>query len=388
MSKLNIVDDLVEQIANADYRNFSLMSGSLGRVLLLTSYRNNYDDVVKSDLKKAVLFLDKFNYFNDTSFCNGMAGLAWLLRSNQRNFYEIEMSKTFWRKIDNCIVKSIYDDIQNHNYDYLHGAIGKLHYLKLVGGDIYYNSNNAFIKHLDNSKIVERKGVSWRKPLINHTKSQYSKAIKYDIGLAHGVPSILNYLAEVYLIDKEQSLAYSLICNSVDFLLSLKSRHSTSSIYPSFIFEDNEFNESRLAWCYGDLGVAYAICKAAVVCQRNDWLEEAIHITLETCKRKSHKSTLVFDSSLCHGAAGLGLLYFKMFELTGNQHFRNVSIYWNSVVGEMLITSENQCEYKYYDSINGFESKMGLLDGLIGTVFSILNMRQQCDKNWIHSLSL
>lgn len=389
MRSSDVIEDLVKRIVDTNFNNFSLMSGRLGRIVLLTTLKisaTSFDDIIENDLKKAILFLDRFNYNNDTTFCNGMAGLGWVLKSLESNNYHIDLSKEYWEKINYCIKKSIDTDIKCFNYDFLHGAIGKLHYLRLNKDNNFNKLNKAFIKHLNQSKIKEQYGIAWHKPLINPILKEDSKGVKYDMGLAHGIPSILNYLTDIYSLEIERETVRKLINDSIAYLLSLKYKHTNLSVFPSFVFEDNRLNESRLAWCYGDLGIAYSICRAAIICERNDWLGEGIEIALKTCERKSHINTLIFDASLCHGAAGLTIIYEKLFEMTRNETFQSTNSYWSSIVDKMLLKTLNQYHYKFYDTKNGWEDRNGLLDGLIGTTLSILSRDPQCNKDWTSCL--
>jgi hypothetical protein len=74
---------------------------------------------------------------------------------------------------------------------------------------------------------------------------------------------------------------------------------------------------SRVAWCYGDLGVAVSLMSAAVVTGREDWRADALELAHGMAARPIETS-LVIDTGLCHGAAGVAHLFNRLSQATGD----------------------------------------------------------------------
>lgn len=89
----------------------------------------------------------------------------------------------------------------------------------------------------------------------------------------------------------------------------------------------NPLRASRLAWCYGDLGVAVTLFGAARRTGEQPWAEAALHLARLTAQRPPEKSGVV-DAGLCHGAAGVGHLYNRLFQATEESLFAEAARAW------------------------------------------------------------
>src|SRR5438093_719443 len=72
---------------------------------------------------------------------------------------------------------------------------------------------------------------------------------------------------------------------------------------------------TRVAWCYGDLGIAVALFLAARCVNESSWQNEALALARNVAGRPPEQSG-VKDCGLCHGAAGVGHLFNRLFQAT------------------------------------------------------------------------
>ena len=110
---------------------------------------------------------------------------------------------------------------------------------------------------------------------------------KINLGLAHGIPSILKFCVQCFkqgiCPDKTSQLANEIIA----YLLDNMNREIHSSYFPNFIEEGrNADQSSRVAWCYGDLGVGYILYQAGVAFKKTDLTDLALQILRHSAKRK------------------------------------------------------------------------------------------------------
>jgi hypothetical protein len=84
---------------------------------------------------------------------------------------------------------------------------------------------------------------------------------------------------------------------------------------------------SRLAWCYGDPGVAAALLVAAQAVGEKSRERQALEIALHAAARPPEQARVV-DAGLCHGAAGLGHLFNRMFQATGEKRLAEAARFW------------------------------------------------------------
>ncbi|MBK9069976.1 MAG: lanthionine synthetase C family protein [Myxococcales bacterium] len=143
----------------------------------------------------------------------------------------------------------------------------------------------------------------------------------YNLGLAHGLPGVVVLAAESYAKGIAPALSKALASEVVAWLLRVRTNDGTPG-YASWI-RVGETNEGgrQIAWCYGGLGVAAAILRAAQVFERNDWRAQAIEIAL-ACVATADAAKPLQDQGLCHGMAGNAHLFNRLYQATGDERLR------------------------------------------------------------------
>src|SRR5207249_4814388 len=85
----------------------------------------------------------------------------------------------------------------------------------------------------------------------------------------------------------------------------------------------------RSAWCYGDPGVGAALFCAARSINEPKWERDALDIARTAARRPPERSGVV-DAGLCHGAAGLGHIFNRLYQATGDEVFAQAARFWFS----------------------------------------------------------
>jgi hypothetical protein len=83
----------------------------------------------------------------------------------------------------------------------------------------------------------------------------------------------------------------------------------------------------RSAWCYGDPGVAVALYSAARELADPDMARAALALARRSAAL-APEVAIVEDTCVCHGSAGLGHLYNRLFQATGDEILREASLHW------------------------------------------------------------
>lgn len=155
----------------------------------------------------------------------------------------------------------------------------------------------------------------------------------FNLGLAHGVPGVIGFLSGALRAGFEAE-ARPLLEGAVSWLLGRKLPPGCASIFPYSAGPGIEPVESRLGWCYGDAGIATVLLGAARAAGRPDWEKEAVELASHAAER-SYDSSEVVDAGLCHGAAGLGHLFNRLFQSTGEGLFAAAARDWFARALEM-----------------------------------------------------
>src|SRR5690606_25871790 len=167
-------------------------------------------------------------------------------------------------------------------------------------------------------------GITWRKgpaALSNAHRRQFPDGL-YNLGIPHGVPGIIAVLARVCASEAASPLARELLEGSVAWFLA-QELPVGASLYPYYSVPGRGPlpDESRLAWCYGDLGAAAVLLLAAQAQGRGDWQAAALRAA-ESAARRSEDGSGVKDGMFCHGAAGITHMFNRLYRATGRPSLR------------------------------------------------------------------
>jgi lantibiotic biosynthesis protein len=112
----------------------------------------------------------------------------------------------------------------------------------------------------------------------------------------------------------------------VNWLLAQRRPAHAATSFGYFAGEPHD-RPTRLAWCYGDLGIAAVLLSAAEVVGGESWRRAAFEIALGAAQRTLGDSG-VNDAGLCHGAAGVAHLFNRLYQATGQPELAEAARRW------------------------------------------------------------
>ena len=132
----------------------------------------------------------------------------------------------------------------------------------------------------------------------------------WNLGVAHGIPGAIALLARFAAADIEPARCRTLLDGAVALLLGSAPAGAT----PRFAgwLPDAGGTTPRVAWCYGDLGIAAVLLGLPDEARRADGLALA-----RACAARTGAPGLN-DASVCHGTAGAAHLFHRMALATGD----------------------------------------------------------------------
>lgn len=330
------------------------------------------------------------NGYNDPSYGNGITGFFWALQFlEENNIIEID-TDDFFSQAEDFIYEVMVTNIEKKNYDFLHGAIGYgVFFIKrykttkdAVLKRKYRSIIDELIRFLDDSKIENTKGFMWESP----QESDIENEINIDLGLAHGVPSILYFLCLAYEEGVANEKTSRLIKGTYSYILSTKNvSKNVISLFPTYQYasQTKEEHLSRLGWCYGDIGIGLSLLKTAEVTKNTELEKEAISILIHSSKRRDLKENSVLDAGLCHGAYGLFHIYGKLFHKTSQRAFKESSEYWKKIGDNMARFDKNEeIYYPIHLGERNWSKPFSLLEGVVGIGLSIISHSTNYEIEW------
>jgi len=222
------------QVPNQSKYPNSLMVGMPGKIIFLAYYsrltgNEAFLDVSISNLES---LFDNTTIDNTdaTSFGLGLAGLAWTLNLFiKERFVEVEGDPL--EVYDELFFELAVNELSKGIYDYMHGGMGYgLIFIERVRSvEALQNKLKVLVSILEETAIRD-KGIYWRDPSIKDK-------VSINLGLAHGIPSLLILLGRLYNIGIEKEKVLSLGEGIIECLSQVYIKDDVSCFPPTFEFD-------------------------------------------------------------------------------------------------------------------------------------------------------
>ncbi len=371
-----LIDEREHEIDPGD---FSLYNGQCGMILYYFYMGTYLQD--ERLLGKGRSLLEKvsgcladgkilFRIFH--AFSYGLSGLAytfWHLR--EEGFIGEEESMAF-DGIEQMLVDCCKNDFSRNISDNLHGPMGVMYYLNRAAGS---PASRKAIEEIAGMyyeyAVKDDLGLRVKNMIVKETHEK-----EYNMSLSHGLSGNLSILADARAKGLSVPLVEEIIEGGLRYIHHTERSETepgiTNSFFPSYLSEHEGFSieankghyNTRLAWCYGDLNMSFLFFRLARIYGRQDYYDKAAAIARNTLHRKTRNEAQVADIYFCHGSAGLAYLYLRIYEITGEECFRQQSEHWYAMTDERLDSSIGQFTA---------DSPFSLLEGYPGVALAYLS---------------
>lgn len=319
--------------------NKPLLSHDLSFLLFEASFYKYSKEIKHKEICLNLLndLLDSFDQIEYATggFTESFEGVLWLFVYLKK--CNIIDDDEYYKDLMPYLHDSIDLDLQSNNFDLLHGVLNKIQTLI----NFYDGNNNTivegyvdlFIEKIYKTRIEKDNCIFW----YNEIYDDGSRAI--NLGFAHGLPSLLVFLLKLKSNGYNDHKISLLIDGIINSLLSFSYKNSYDCFIPDIFHEDiskNKYDSSRLAFCYGDLGIAFSFLLAYKVLGRNDLYNLSEKIIYRVCKRTMTTSGILhyndyhfFDTSFCHGISGILFILTRINKMIKKEYLTKTIKYWN-----------------------------------------------------------
>jgi lantibiotic modifying enzyme len=149
----------------------------------------------------------------------------------------------------------------------------------------------------------------------------------WNLGVAHGAPGAIGFLARASAAGVDVDAVRPLLEAAVHWCLGQQVAFGDGPAFPAFAAPAVAPLRSRLAWCYGDPGVAGCLFQAGLRAAMPTCQAAAVTIAERAAKRSLADSGVV-DAGVCHGSAGLAHIYNRLWQATGSPVLRDAAAEW------------------------------------------------------------
>jgi len=286
-------------------------------------------------------------------------------------------------------------DMKNGNYDFLHGAIGYAFYFL----NRYRNTNSNELK--ERYKTILLEFISLLDELSEEENETSLKWLSitnietaekgYNLSLSHGMSSIVGILTKLNVFDDFKPITHSLLTKAINYIKSFKKEDPNEiSLFPSMIpLEGKIRRQSRIAWCYGDLGIGIRFWYASKTLKDDGLKAEALSILKHAAKRVSKEDSMVIDAGICHGSYGNAQIFYRMYKETNDSAFKDAADTWIKSGLDLAIHEDGYAGYKQWQGADKeWNKEITLLEGIAGIGLTMIDQLADFDTNWDECLMI
>ena len=391
IQKLEEINQIIESDSYNE-SNIGVHSGLSGLILfkLYLAKLKNVDDtdfafsLIERSFKK---INSGYNY---GTFCSGLAGMGWTLNHlSQEEFIELNLDELL-SELDTFLLAEMKKHFNTGNYDFLHGGIGYLMYFlgrysqSTQLRDKYSKYIKTALTLLENLSRPQKIGLAWSSLIgLNEKKTGY------NLSLSHGISSIIGILSRIHKFSEFREQCAPILKGAIAFILQFENKNNTKSLFPSVIYNDvsPEYN-SRLAWCYGDLGIGLQLWHAGKALCDTKIKNKAIDILKHSAILRSTQENGVIDAGICHGSFGIAQIFHRIYKETKVELFRESSEYWINDGIQKANFTDGYAGFKQWKNKNQWRSEINLLEGIAGIGLVIIEQLADFDMNWDECLMI
>jgi len=376
----------LSEIELSEFTQPGLLSGSSGIACFLFEYAKYAQDELTR--QKALDIIDRtidlvFEGDPYPTHCSGLAGIAHFLSDLEK--WE-GLGNYITKDIDTYLEHALKSEIAKDHYDFLHGAVGISYYFVNRAGEKkkYQRVVKLIVDYLDSTAVRNTEDgiglVKWKS--YNSTKGRP----EYNISMSHGMSGIVVVLSKILKIANAttRNLVIPLLEGAVNYILHQQiDKEGYGSFFPYTSIESSEsLTGTRLAWCYGDLGIALALWQAGISLENEHWKNKAIEVLLHAADRRDNAKNIVVDACFCHGTAGIAQIYNRMYRNAGIEKFKETADFWIEETLKMAKFNDGLAGYKTFHGKYGMMNDAGMLEGISGTGLALLTSLSESDSSW------
>lgn len=379
LEKLKIISKIIENKFPLE-NNVGVLEGLTG-ICLFNYYYDEFiggpNELGGEILKKSIDLINEG--FLQPTFSQGVSGFGWTLDHLQKEkFIDINTDELLG-PIDTHVQKALFYYINKNNLDFLHGALGCAYYFlnrynstsSISLKKSYQNILMEFLNELNKNFVFESvQGLVWVDKKNNKRKVEFT-----NLSLSHGVSSIVNILTRLNKNKVFQPFTENLLKNLTTYLLKFKdSDKNAFSLFPNNANSNKV--KTRIAWCYGDLGIGLTLLKAAMSLNDEKIQLEVTDILEHSARRLTPEKSLVVDPYLCHGAFGNFQMYHRIWEESSNPIFLKARDSWVQMGVNMLMFRNDFIENTQRNS------HLSTLNGISGIGLAMINYLREDIPKW------
>lgn len=266
------------------------------------------------------------------SLFQGLTGVAWAL-DHLRLHQGLEVGCSPHEELNRMLLEHLSQRPWRGVYELGHGLVG---YGVYAAEDIEAPGRREILRAVIDRLAVtalpsSHGGVTWWTAPQNLGEAQRKEAPMghFNLGLAHGVPSIVAILGLACALRVAEGEARQLALKAMTWLRAQRQPETSGSSFGTILplGMQRAPRTSRVGWCFGDLGISAALYSAARNMNDAALAADMLALARQTARR-APETCAVKDAGICHGAAGNAHIFNRLYQATHEQEFLDASRHW------------------------------------------------------------
>ena len=256
----------------------------------------------------------------------GILGVSWTYDHLAGRLFEAE-DDTAETDAERLLTQLLERPIPIENYDLTQGLAG--YGIACLEGLPRRSAGRALdlvLDHLLHNAEPLDQGIGWFTPpqYLPDWQRELAPDGYYNVGVAHGIPAVAVLLARCVSAGIRTAEMQPLLEGTVEWILA---QHGSRG-FPSWIAKGKIRQEAtRLAWCYGDPGVAGALHTAAAAAGSKTWEARAVEVARHAAGRETERGGFD-DAGICHGTVGLAHILNRLHQASGCETLARAARAW------------------------------------------------------------
>jgi lantibiotic modifying enzyme len=325
------------------------------------------------------------NQYTSPALYGGFTGVGWAAEHVTKLL--AESSEDLNSDLDSAVEQFVGVSPWKDDYDLISGLVGLGVYCLERGSSPAANhALELIVERLDETAERSEDAVTWFTPpsLLIRMQTEKHPDGFYNLGVAHGVPGVIALLGRIYASGIAKDKTSWLLERAVTWLLKQRLPAGANSSFADVIAAGGS-NDCRLAWCYGDAGIAAALLLAARCTGTKSWEEEALGIARRSALREPGTCG-VTDACVCHGSAGLAHIFNRIYQATHDELYADTARYWLERTLQFREPGKGAAGYLTWgmgekETVE-LQPKLGLIQGIAGIGLVLLAAVSEIEPCW------
>jgi hypothetical protein len=312
---------------------------------------------------------------------DGFSGISWVTAHlTGRLFDEADDSCL---EIDEVLLATLGNPLWNTRYELLSGIVGIGVYAReRLPRPSAVRLLEAVVDRLAACAQRTAAGAAFFSPreALSPVYQDMAPGGTYNLGMAHGIAGVISLLGSVCSAEVAVDRAAPLLADSVAWLLARELPPGGDYRFMSTYTPGRDVDVGRLSWCHGDLAVATALLIAARSTGEPSWEQHARRLA-QSAAARTVDNTPVPDATLCHGAAGIGHLFNRLYQSTGDAALGDAARRWLSRAVAMREPELGVAGYRMFERGKRYDHP-GFRIGASGIALALLAAASPVGPDW------